>query len=77
MTDNQVILYINMWDSICGECRLSCDPYEISHVKPMGWDRHEGCGATYTHLSTHYYGNDDVQEMRPDLPWIAPGEDES
>lgn len=70
-----VVLVINRSDSSCGACKRSCMPYDISHETSSGWDQHEGCGATFTHVTTHYMGTEienAVKRMRPDLIWLDP-----
>jgi len=66
-------LYINLSDSRCGACDRNADPCESAHV--METMRGEGCGATYTAVSSHYVGvpglYDRIREMRPDLPWVG------
>lgn len=67
-------LYINRSDSRCGKCGRNADPIEKAHR--MGRMIGEGCGAKYTSVSSHYYGEDIKRvtcAMRPDLPWIDLG----
>ena len=71
----EVVLYIDTSYSKCGACGKDCDPWEKQHTTVLGYspppDR-RGCGAYYTHLSSHYMGDgirDAAQQMRPDLPW--------
>jgi hypothetical protein len=71
-------LYINKSESRCGNCGHGADPYEESHITLVGWaavnDRMQGCGETYTDVSTDYVNfpglTDAIKEMRPDLPFI-------
>ena len=67
-----VTLYINPSDSRCGACNRNADPYEPAHL--MEKMRGEGCGATYTAVSSHYVNvaglDERIKEMRPDLPFI-------
>lgn len=68
----RVVLTINRFDSRCGSCRKSCDPYEEVHERPCGYDQHPGCGARYTHLSSDYADlGPRCREMRPDLIWCG------
>lgn len=63
-------LIINLSDSQCGACGKSADPYEDSHVSILGYHPGPGCGAVYTHVTSHYMGvSERVKEMRPDLIW--------
>lgn len=69
----KVVLYIGRSDSRCGACGASCNPYELSHTEKSGYDQHDGCGATYTHVTCTYWGlaiPEAVKEMRPDLEYI-------
>jgi hypothetical protein len=70
----QVILYIDQSYSYCGACGKGCMPHEKTHRTMAGYQDHgkPGCGAKYTHLSTHYLGGKikvAAQNIRPDLPW--------
>lgn len=84
MEPERVVLYIDTTSSECGACGKPADPYEQAHVTRLGWTAanapedsplRKGCGATFTHLSTHYSNFDDlyehVRQMRPDLEWIG------
>lgn len=76
MSDEKIILRIDRTMSYCGACNRSCDPYEKSHTKKSGYDQHDGCGATYTHVTARcmYPGLDErIKEMRPDLELIESG----
>lgn len=67
----QVVLTINRSESMCGACGRSCLPCEARHETPCGWDQHAGCGATYTHVTTNYFGTEEAaRRMRPDLVWL-------
>jgi hypothetical protein len=71
--DEKVVLTINRSESICGACGRTCLPHEERHETVCGWDRHAGCGATYTHVTTHYFGvgvEESARRMRPDLIWL-------
>jgi hypothetical protein len=70
------ILYINPSQSYCGACNRAADPtlatHEIVPPGPTMAPFREGCGARFTHLSSHYAGQairEAAQRMRPDLPW--------
>ena len=67
------VLFINFSDSRCGSCKRNADPGEGAHT--MATMKGEGCGATFTAVSTNYTGSRmeaRVREMRPDLPFISP-----
>ena len=64
-------LYINRSDSRCGKCNRNADPIEKAHR--MSRMEGEGCGARFTSVSSHYYGDEikrATRAMRPDLPWV-------
>jgi hypothetical protein len=68
----EVVLAVGSWQSHCGACGRSCDPTEATHVRASGYDQHEGCGATYTHVMAVYPGSEErVREMRPDLIFVG------
>lgn len=68
-------LIINYVDARCSACTKFCDFREEEHNTM--WDMYtygsSGCGAKYTSVSTQYYEDvrlvDEVQKLRPDLPW--------
>jgi len=64
-------LFINRSSSRCGKCGRNADPNEKAHR--MGRMEGEGCGAKFTSVSSHYFGEGIKQAtraMRPDLPWV-------
>ena len=75
------ILYINTFQSECGDCPgLSVDPQQTHHITTYGTDTSQtslGCGWRYTAVSTFYEGSDKhrlekrIKDMRPDLPYIT------
>lgn len=71
-----VILFIDLSRSSCGACGEETLPDGATHAQVAGYGGGgPGCGATWTHLSTHYRGTDsEVRSMRPDLPWLDPHE---
>lgn len=64
-------LYIDRSYSNCGACGRNADPNEKAHV--MESMVGEGCGATFTAVSSNYTDHDGlydrIKEMRPDLPF--------
>lgn len=72
-------LYINKSESRCGACNGGADPHEESHITLLGWrarnDKMQGCGVTYTAVSSDYFNFpglvEQIKEMRPDLPYIG------
>ncbi len=67
------ILVINPYNSFCGDCGLSADPEEKSHITKLGYHPGKGCGAKWTKVSTDYIGGDiekHTQETRPDLEFV-------
>ena len=67
----RVILIIDTSRSYCSACNRNADPNESAHV--MARMEGEGCGATFTHVGSHYSGDSierAVKAMRPDLSWI-------
>lgn len=65
-------LFINHWNSRCGNCGRDADPGEKSHVTPMGYGRPpEGCHMTWEFVSSDYTDGNGLHEaikaMRPDL----------
>ena len=70
-------LYIDRSDSSCGACGLPAVPEQVTHDEVYGYNKGVGCGARFTHVSTHYMGMDDrVREMRPDLIFVAAGSED-
>lgn len=73
------VLYINKSESRCGACNKGADPDEESHITLLGWaavnDKMKGCGAEFDALSTDYMGfpglEEEIQKMRPDLPYLG------
>jgi len=69
-------LYINRWDSTCGNCGGSANPKETAHFTLLGYgpqNGQPGCGAIWRKVSTMAYGdgiNDIIRIMRPDLEWV-------
>lgn len=73
MMSEKVVLHIGRSDSHCGACKTSCNPYELSHKEKCGYDQHDGCGATYTHVTSSYAGlgtEEAIKGMRPDLEYL-------
>lgn len=74
------ILYINKSESRCGACSKGADPYELQHDTLLGWfardDYMKGCGAVFDAVSSDYVNfpglDEDIQRMRPDLPFMSP-----
>ncbi len=66
--------------STCSACRTGAAPEESAHLTRLDYGDHDGrgCGARYVAVQPASYGiDDDVQAMRPDLPFLpAPGEDQ-
>lgn len=73
-------LIINRFDSRCAACGKGADPFETTHNSIVTYGSLNGlpgCGAYFTHVTSHYIGmRDVVQSLRPDLEWIDVGEDE-
>lgn len=68
----RVVLTIGGFESTCGACGKTCLPEEKAHTSKCGYDRHEGCGAVFTHLQAVYPDTEDkVREMRPDLTFLS------
>jgi hypothetical protein len=66
------VLYINRFDSRCGNCNKSASPYENSHLSILGYTPGPGCGAVFTEVASDYFGMQDaVTRIRPDLPWVG------
>jgi hypothetical protein len=63
-------------NSVCSACRRDCFPEEKSHTTLAGYggNGQPGCGELFTAISAGtYYGRfteENVQSMRPDLPWM-------
>jgi hypothetical protein len=76
MMRERVVLYINRTSSRCGACKRSAMPEETTHTVPSGYTLRDGCGATYTHISSDYTLSaqqiESIMRMRPDLPFIDP-----
>jgi hypothetical protein len=72
------LLIINRTDSRCGACGKACDPREKRHATILGYgpdNGKPGCGAVWTHATSHYVGlgiEQAARRMRPDLEWIDP-----
>lgn len=71
------ILIVNRSSSKCASCGKGADPHDIAHNQVIGYDVAgefvPGCGAVYTHVTTHYMGAEiaeRVRQMRPDLTFI-------
>lgn len=66
---------VGTWYSRCSACGENADPYETAHV--METMVGEGCGATYTAITSQYLFpgvSERMREMRPDLPlagWVV------
>ncbi len=72
-----VVLFIDNTDSRCGACGKTALPQDVAHTTPCGYDNHDGCGATFTHVSSNYGGDDSKRAsmaVRRDLPWMDYGE---
>lgn len=72
-----VVLFIDNTDSRCGACGKTALPTDVAHTTPCGYDNHDGCRATFTHVSSNYGGDDSKRAsmaVRPDLPWMDYGE---
>jgi len=76
------VLFIDPSASYCGACEKMADPHQASHWKippgPTTQPFRSGCGAPFTHLSSHYTGaaiRTAAQEIRPDLPWTSRGQE--
>jgi hypothetical protein len=72
----EAVLFIDQSSSYCGACGQMADPNEYRHHTippgPTSQPFKPGCGARFTHLSSHYTGQgirEAAQRMRPDLPW--------
>lgn len=67
-----VRLIINRSDSRCGGCGKSADPHEDAHYRVLGYRPGEGCGETFTSVSSDYFGMDEaIKSFRPDLPFVG------
>lgn len=72
---SEAIIEVGTWNSRCSACGRNADPYETAHV--METMRGEGCGATYTAITSMYLQRGiaaRLREMRPDLPvarWVT------
>lgn len=67
------VLFINRSDSVCGVCGEPAIPHELSHMTRCGYNPGEGCGAVWTHVSSHYRGGgieQAAQDTRLDLEWV-------
>lgn len=75
MTD-RVLLIINRSDSKCGACNTGTDPNALYHAVQTGYGTGglPGCGARFTHVTSHYVGVEEAaRRMRPDLEWVPIG----
>lgn len=66
-------LVIDRTSSHCANCGGDADPSEKAHIHKIGYTPGEGCGITWTKVSSSYIGQnqrESVQEMRPDLEWV-------
>jgi hypothetical protein len=67
-------LFINTWNSVCGNCGFDADPTEERHTRPMGYAQRPGCGIQWRYVSTGYTGLDGhydrIKAMRPDLEFF-------
>lgn len=70
-------LLIGSWNTVCNNCGRDCNPYEEKHETNLGYNeeirKQPGCGITFTHYVSTYYGDEvgrSVKRMRPDLEFI-------
>ena len=72
--DDPQTLYINRWDSRCGNCGWGADPCEKSHETLLpGYSSvhpEQGCGMVWTKVASDYAGmKAPLSAWRPDLEW--------
>lgn len=72
----KLTLFIEIWNSTCGNCGKGCDPDSKTHDKIL--DFHDngkpGCGVEWKYVSSKFYGNQfesRLREMRPDLEFYS------
>ncbi len=81
---NEAILYVNLWNSRCGNCNKGADPMLETHEFVYGYSaaterdktgvQPPGCGAKFVALGSDYIGasiKEWGENNRPDLPWIG------
>lgn len=72
MPELTATLFINISDSRCGHCGKNTLPTATHHVDISGWRPKpgQGCGARFVATSSDYSAitNEQLREMRPDLP---------
>ena len=69
-------LYINRYDSRCGECGKAATPSSSRHDTVLGYwedkDRPEPCMALFDSVASDYVGmKEKIQAIRPDLKWVG------
>lgn len=68
--DDAETLYINRFDSRCGNCGKGAVPDQVVHDVAYGYKQSEGCGVTFKCVSSNYAGMRALTELRrPDLEW--------
>jgi hypothetical protein len=75
LNKRQLTLFIDTWDSKCGNCGRSCNPRSKTHDINYGYDMKingtPGCGVEWQFVSSNYFGvdglNENIKKMRPDL----------
>lgn len=73
MISEREVLFINMWESRCGNCGKSTLPHNDTHEEISGYGGGgKGCGVTWTHVSSDYGPRlkDAALSVRPDLTWV-------